>query len=48
MLPDLSGVSHLHVNSPSELISTKIAIISKIEGGGIKAMWLSIHSHMLI
>ena len=37
MLPDLSGVPHLHVNSPLELISTKIAIISKIEGGGMKA-----------
>ena len=46
MLPDLSGVPHLHVNGPSELISSKIAIISKIEGGGIKAMY--IHSHMLI
>ena len=30
-----------------EFISRKIAIISKIERGGIKAMWLSIYSHML-
>ena len=31
-----------------EFISRKIAIISKLERGGIKAMWLSIHSHMLV
>ena len=34
--------------SPLEFISREIAIISKIEQGGIKAMWLSIHSHMLV
>ena len=31
-----------------EFISRKIAIISKLEQGGIKAMWLSTHSHMLV
>ena len=34
--------------SPLEFISREIANIQRIERGGIKAMWLSILSHMLV